>query len=507
MKYTPKVAVWELTMACNMHCAHCGSSCGNKPLPGELTTKEALQLCDQIADLGLLLVTLTGGEPLLRKDWPQITKRLSERGVKVNMISNGWLLDEKNIDLALKSGLTNCAISIDGPEDIHNKIRCSGSFEKSVKALGIMKKRGLPSAVVTTVFSSNIDRLYEMIPILEKNGVNLWQFQIGLPMGNMKREDVIKPGQVEQLLNFIHSLLSESTINPCLSDCIGYNTKKYEELIKSYNGSHTIWTGCNAGKNLFGIFHDGSIVGCTSIRDKNLIEGNIKATPLKTIWTRSGAFSWNRDFSVDDLKGFCRKCVYAETCLGGCQNVKKTMTGDLSENPYCVHRTKIENINSKVELMFNPITLLKRGVKALELNLFETAEACFERADMIDSQNMKILRNLGFAHFKCREYEKSLGVNKRALEIEPEDSYSWKGLGNCLAKLGQPKEAENALRKSIELAEDNFMDPYYDLAVLFIENNDNEQAIEIILNGIEKNPDFKATSRELLAYCKAIEKE
>ena len=55
MTYTksrPITAVWEVTMGCNMRCGHCGSSCEGS-LPGELTTDEALDLCDQVAELGL----------------------------------------------------------------------------------------------------------------------------------------------------------------------------------------------------------------------------------------------------------------------------------------------------------------------------------------------------------------------------------------------------------------------------------------------------------------------
>ena len=91
MKYQPITCVWEVTMGCNMRCGHCGSSC-MEPLSDELTTEEALNLCGQIAELGLKWITLSGGEPLTRKDIPLLVKRLSSLGVTVNIITNGWLL-------------------------------------------------------------------------------------------------------------------------------------------------------------------------------------------------------------------------------------------------------------------------------------------------------------------------------------------------------------------------------------------------------------------------------
>ena len=71
MEYQLKTGVWEITMACNMRCGHCGSSCAER-LPDELTTDEALRLCDDLAELELKRITLSGGEPFLREDWYKI---------------------------------------------------------------------------------------------------------------------------------------------------------------------------------------------------------------------------------------------------------------------------------------------------------------------------------------------------------------------------------------------------------------------------------------------------
>ena len=85
MIYKPIAAVWEITMGCNLRCRHCGSSCA-KPLPDELSTFEALKLCDDLAELGMEWVSLSGGEPTTRVDWDQIVQRLADNGVKANPI-------------------------------------------------------------------------------------------------------------------------------------------------------------------------------------------------------------------------------------------------------------------------------------------------------------------------------------------------------------------------------------------------------------------------------------
>jgi MoaA/NifB/PqqE/SkfB family radical SAM enzyme len=97
MNYQPLTCVWEITMGCNMRCKHCGSSCA-EPLPDELSIEEALDAIRQFAALGLRWVTLSGGEPLTRRDWPQLVRAIAERGILVNMITNGWLVTQATVD-------------------------------------------------------------------------------------------------------------------------------------------------------------------------------------------------------------------------------------------------------------------------------------------------------------------------------------------------------------------------------------------------------------------------
>ena len=117
-----------------MRCKHCGSSCEN-PLPDELTTEEALDLADQIADLGLTWITLSGGEPFIRKDWHLIAKRLSDKGVIPNIISNGWLVTDDIISKLKESKVGTIAISLDGLKKTHDYIRKPGSYDRTIKAL------------------------------------------------------------------------------------------------------------------------------------------------------------------------------------------------------------------------------------------------------------------------------------------------------------------------------------------------------------------------------------
>ena len=121
-KFFPETVVWEITFACNMQCIHCGTSAG-KRRPDELTTEEALNLVDELADLGCKSLTISGGEPLLRKDWRELAARAKERDMTTYLITNGFAVTAAIADDFLHLGFKRIGVSIDGMEEVHNYIR------------------------------------------------------------------------------------------------------------------------------------------------------------------------------------------------------------------------------------------------------------------------------------------------------------------------------------------------------------------------------------------------
>jgi radical SAM protein with 4Fe4S-binding SPASM domain len=346
MGYRPLTAVWEVTMGCNMRCGHCGSSCA-EPLPGELATEDAYSLIDQIADIGLKWITLSGGEPLTRKDLPLLIERLKKRSIAVNIITNGWTLDRDTAAALKKSGVSSVAISVDGTKAIHDSIRKPGSFDRLQEAFKNLSAENITTSAVTTICRQNIAILPELRDALINMRVQKWQVQIGLPMGNFKeRPDwVISPSQVDDIIDFCYETSMQGKIKIFPADCIGYYTEKEARIRQKSYGTKELflWDGCNAGARSFGILHNGDILGCTSIRDKKYVEGNIKAKPLAKIWNNPEGFAWRRKMTKNNLRGNCATCAYGNKCLGGCPNVRLTMDGDIyAENRYCAYNTAMK---------------------------------------------------------------------------------------------------------------------------------------------------------------------
>ena len=125
---------WECTLTCNAKCKHCGSSAESKKYDNELTTREIKKAFNQIAndmDASKILINVTGGEPLLRKDLCEVMEyATNELGFHWGMTTNGILLTVENIEKLRKANLETISISIDGLEETHNKFRgVSNSYQ------------------------------------------------------------------------------------------------------------------------------------------------------------------------------------------------------------------------------------------------------------------------------------------------------------------------------------------------------------------------------------------
>ena len=85
--YVPNCCVWEITRGCNMRCLHCGASAGAKRSK-ELTTDEALKVCEQLRDIGTGEISLIGGEVFVRRDWFLIAQKIRSLGMNLVIITN-----------------------------------------------------------------------------------------------------------------------------------------------------------------------------------------------------------------------------------------------------------------------------------------------------------------------------------------------------------------------------------------------------------------------------------
>jgi radical SAM protein with 4Fe4S-binding SPASM domain len=339
IEWRPYHSVWELTMACNMRCLHCGSYAG-KPRGDEISQERALRLVDELVELGLRRITLSGGEPLLRPGWDEIGKRLMDQGVKTGMISNGWYIEE-NINKFTKAGKWDIvAMSLDGSRKTHDAFRRTpGSFDSILSSFKALKKNGIRTGCITCVSRFNFKELDLIHDVLVSHGVAAWQIQPLFPGGRLRenKDMMIESKELVELAKFIIRKRKVSPMNVFAADGIGYFSK-YDSQFRPKG-----WAKCAAGLWNVGIEANGNIKGCLSLLPEALennpfVEGNIKTQSLKEIWFDDEKFTYNRKIDLTKATGFCRECEHLNKCHAGCTSVSYFNTGELLNNPYCLHQ-------------------------------------------------------------------------------------------------------------------------------------------------------------------------
>ncbi len=345
---SPMFCVWELTLACNLRCRHCGSGAGLAQAD-ELDQVEALRVADELAGLGCKRVSLIGGEPFLKPGWEAVVERLAARGVIVELVTNGWMVDSAMVQRMVSAGVHSVSVSIDGTAAVHDMLRDrKGSFERALAAVRNVREAGLPVGVLTQVSKANMGDLERLYPELEQAGVGGWQIQLSMALGRFGGEEqwILSPEQLPELERIILKLSQLRGPWVYAADNIGYMSRNDPLLRESPTGTFC-WTGCQAGLHVLGIASDGSVRGCLSL-PAEFNEASVRERSLASIWADAGLFQYNRSHKEQTLTGFCRQCVYRRICRGGCTTLRYTTTGGLGENHYCLYRMDQEHPSPSV---------------------------------------------------------------------------------------------------------------------------------------------------------------
>jgi len=334
---TPVYAVWEITLACDLKCQHCGSRAG-KRRPGELSTEECLDLVRQMARLGTREVTLIGGEAYLRRDWLQIIREIRDQGMICTLQTGGLHLTEERVRQAADAGLQAAGVSIDGLRDLHDNLRgVRGSYDAAFAALRNLKKYNLQSSVNTQIGAEVMPQMRELMHLFIEAGARNWQLQLTVAMGRAadRPELLLQPYEMLELMPLIAELYDEGLEHDFLVQP-GY-FGPYESVWRGKGDDSVHWVSCNAGQNTLGIEADGTIKGCPSLPTSPYAGGNIRDLTLEDLW-QTPELSFTRTRTRNDLWGFCGTCYYADVCRAGCTWTTHVLFGRAGNNPFCHHR-------------------------------------------------------------------------------------------------------------------------------------------------------------------------
>lgn len=329
--FSSKIAVLEVVTRCNYRCPHCFTDSTNTHRR-ELTIDEIKELFKGLRDLGYGCVALSGGEPFLRPDLPDIFAYGKSLGMDFTIVTNGTLGNEENIRLFKNNNLGSIQVSLDGPDpQTNSRIRnCPREgFYSAIKTMRIARDLGISVTLGVFLHKDTVEMVGDFVSLAQSIGVDTIRYAPFIPVGRGKDPDIIKKVQpsLAQIAWFENEISRiNTTIGPLrvVSDCAAGPL--------SGSGRHS----CQAGKGVVYIGSDGEVYPCTALYAKEFSQGNIFIDNLQSLMKNVENFS-NSIVPKSQRHGKCSKCTN-NNCSAGCPGVVFAYYGrhDISF-PFCTH--------------------------------------------------------------------------------------------------------------------------------------------------------------------------
>ncbi|ACK66689.1 Radical SAM domain protein [Rippkaea orientalis PCC 8801] len=345
-------AVWEITLKCNLACQHCGSRAGHNRTE-ELSTEEALNLVQQMAEVGIKEVTIIGGEAFLRPDWLEIAQAITKAGMICGMTTGGYGITLETAHRMKEAGIKVVSVSVDGLEETHDYQRGKqGSWQWAFKTMSNLKEAGIAFGCNTQINRLSAPEFPLLYERLRDAGIFAWQVQLTVPMGRAADNNhiLLQPYELLDIYPMIAKVTQRAKqegVRVQAGNNIGYYGP-YERLFRG-GDAWSFWQGCSAGLSALGIEADGAIKGCPSLPTSAYTGGNIRDHSLRTIIEETEELRFNLGAGTpqgtDHLWGFCKTCEFAELCRGGCSWTAHVFFDRRGNNPYCHHRALTQEKN------------------------------------------------------------------------------------------------------------------------------------------------------------------
>lgn len=330
----PKSAVWDITYLCNLKCPHCLTASGS-PRAGELSTREAFRLIDNLAAAKLLTLSLSGGEPFLRKDLPELIRYATDHNIRTDIASNGVAMDETILAQLKDLPLFHIQISLDGIGAKHDAFRgMPGAYSAILENIKRLKQQGISVSISTTATSENYRDIPELIDLAYELGCSAYKAIPFLPAGRGATNAYLKLS-VDNYLAFSQMLLDKAEEYKGKLDISTETTFSFLLTENEPHGCSDGMMGCSAAYDTLSIGSDATAYPCPFFQTIPL--GNLLEVPLTELWKNSPILGELRNVSKPDLDEPCQNCGYApDLCRGGCRASAYLNSGSVTGcDPLC----------------------------------------------------------------------------------------------------------------------------------------------------------------------------
>jgi pyrroloquinoline quinone biosynthesis protein E len=357
MNFRPLGLLAELTHRCPLHCPYCSNPVQLADADGELSASEWARVLGEAADLGVLHVHLSGGEPLLRPDLPMLVRAARQAGLYTNLVSSGVGLTRRRADDLRAAGLDSVQLSFQADEpagaDAVAGVPCHAA---KIEAARLVRELGWPLTINVVLHRGNADRVDELVALAEGlDAARLELAHVQFYGWAFRNRAALLPGrtQVEeaarQAAAAAERLRGRMELVYVLPDW-------YEGRPKPcMNG----W-----GRRQLTVNPVGDVLPCPTAGEiPGLRFDNVRQWPLRWIWEESEVF--NRFRGTEWMQEPCRDCALREVDFGGCRCQAALLTGDAANtDPACALAPHHAELATAVRSALGIVPLVMRAAVA-----------------------------------------------------------------------------------------------------------------------------------------------
>ncbi len=325
----PLALLAEVTYRCPLQCPYCSNPLELGRYRKELDTSTWVRVFREAAELGVVQLHLSGGEPLVRRDIMELVQEASRAGLYTNMSTGATVVDDRKLEQLREAGLDHLQVSLlDTEPESNDRLAGAASFDRKRQAVLGAKRLGFPVTLNVVLHRQNLDRIAEVIAIAQEWKVNRLELAHTQYTGwAFRNRAALMPTrkQLERAHEVVERARAAGTggvdVLHVLPD---YYFDQYPKA-------------CLQGWGMvsMSVAPDGFVLPCQTAREIPGLEfPNVSEYSLEQIWT--GAPVFKRFRGTDWMPEPCRSCDKKEVDFGGCRCQAFLMTGDVNAtDPVC----------------------------------------------------------------------------------------------------------------------------------------------------------------------------
>jgi 12,18-didecarboxysiroheme deacetylase len=344
------VVVWNATQRCNLKCVHCYAHAKALANDNELSTREGKELIDDLAGYGAPVILFSGGEPLVRKDLPELAGYAVDKGMRAVISTNGTLIKAKLARTLKRIGLSYVGISLDGMQEINDRFRgVSGAFQSAMDGIKNCQDAGIKVGLRFTINKFNVDEIPHIFNLVEEMDIPRVCFYHLVYAGRgteLVKEDLAHEATrsaVDLIINEtkrLHDIGKPKEVLTVDNHADGpylYLKLRKEDPQRAKGVLELLqWNeGNNSGRGIGCVSWDGEVHPDQFWRHLSL--GNVRQRPFSEIWTDlSNPLLEKLKEKKKHVKGRCADCRWLDICGGNFRVRAEATTGDVwAPDPAC----------------------------------------------------------------------------------------------------------------------------------------------------------------------------